>query len=63
MTGGDVVKIKSLPLTVGILIFHEDVVLDVAGPFEVFSVARLHEERRREESSPFRVLLVLEDEG
>jgi transcriptional regulator GlxA family with amidase domain len=29
----------------------------------VFSVARVHEERRREESSPFRVLLVSEDEG
>lgn len=37
--------------------------LDVAGPFEGFSIARLHEERRREESSPFRVLLVSEDEG
>lgn len=35
MTDGDVVKIKSLPLTVGILIFHEVEVLDVAGPFEV----------------------------
>jgi transcriptional regulator GlxA family with amidase domain len=63
MTGEDAVKIESIPLTVGILIFHEVEVLDVAGPFEVFSVARLHEERRREESSPFRVLLVSEDEG
>ena len=63
MTGEDAVKIESIPLTVGILIFHEVEVLDVAGPFEVFSVARLHEERRREESLPFRVLLVSEDEG
>jgi putative intracellular protease/amidase len=32
--------------------------LDVAGPFEVFSVARLNEERRYIEPSPFRVLLL-----
>jgi hypothetical protein len=29
-------------------------------PTRVFSVTRLHEERRREESSPFEVLLVAE---
>ncbi|HEX9320434.1 MAG TPA: DJ-1/PfpI family protein [Nitrososphaeraceae archaeon] len=63
MENEDALKIESLPLTVGILIFHDVEVLDVAGPFEVFSVARLHEERRREESSPFRVLLVSESEG
>src|SRR5918998_3959502 len=49
-----------LPLTAGILIFDQVEVLDVAGPFEVFAVTRLNEERRQEESSPFRVLLLSE---
>jgi transcriptional regulator GlxA family with amidase domain len=43
---------------VGILIFPAVEVLDFCGPYEVFSVTRLHEERRREDSSPFEVLLV-----
>ena len=43
---------------VGILIFPNVEVLDFCGPYEVFSVTRLNEERRREESSPFEVLLV-----
>ena len=51
---------NQLPLTVGILIFDQVEVLDVAGPFEVFAVSRLNEERRQEESSPFRVLLLSE---
>ena len=45
---------------VGILIFPNVEVLDFCGPFEVFSVTRLHEEARREEPSPFEVLLVAE---
>ncbi len=45
---------------VGILIFRDVEVLDFCGPFEVFSVTRLNEERRREESSPFEVRLVAE---
>jgi transcriptional regulator GlxA family with amidase domain len=49
-----------VPMTVGILIFDQVEVLGVTGPFEVFSVTRLSEERRQEESSPFRVLLVAE---
>jgi transcriptional regulator GlxA family with amidase domain len=54
-----------LPLTVGILIFDQVEVLDVAGPFEVFSVTRLNEEQRRrqESSSPFKVLLLSEKLG
>jgi transcriptional regulator GlxA family with amidase domain len=36
---------------VGILIVPAVEVLDFCGPYEVFSVARLNEERRREESS------------
>ena len=52
---------NQLPLTVGILIFDQVEVLDVAGPFKVFAVTRLDEERRQEESSPFRVLLVSEN--
>ena len=51
---------KKLPLTVGILIFDQVEVLDVTGPFEVFSVTRLNEEHRWKESSPFKVLLVSE---
>jgi len=45
---------------VGIVIFENIEVLDFCGPFEVFSVTRLREERRREEPSPFEVLLVAE---
>jgi transcriptional regulator GlxA family with amidase domain len=48
---------------VGILVFPDVEVLDFCGPFEVFSVTRLDETRRREESSPFEVLLVAEHEG
>ena len=40
-----------LPLIAGILIFDQVEVLDVAGPFEVFSITRLNEERRMEEPS------------
>jgi hypothetical protein len=40
---------------VGILIFPDVEVLDFCGPYEVFSVTRLNEERRREELSPFAV--------
>lgn len=43
---------------VGIVIFNDIEVLDFCGPFEVLSVTRLDEERRREEPSPFDVLLV-----
>jgi transcriptional regulator GlxA family with amidase domain len=45
---------------VGILVFPNVEVLDFCGPFEVFSVTRLHAEARREEPSPFEVLLVAE---
>jgi transcriptional regulator GlxA family with amidase domain len=48
---------------VGILIFPNVEVLDFCGPYEVFSVTRLHEEKRREESSPFEVLLIAERAG
>ena len=34
---------NQLPLTVGILIFDQVEVLDVAGPFEALAVARLNE--------------------
>jgi transcriptional regulator GlxA family with amidase domain len=45
---------------VGILIFPDVEVLDFCGPFEVFSVTRLNEVRRREEPSPFQVSLIAE---
>ena len=49
---------NNLQLTVGILIFDQVEVLDVAGPFEVFSVTRLNEERGWKEPFPFSVILV-----
>ena len=45
---------------VGILVFPDVEVLDFCGPFEVFSVTRLDESRRREEPSPFEVLVIAE---
>lgn len=45
---------------VGIVLFEGVEVLDFCGPFEVFSVVRLEEERRREAPSPFEVCLVAE---
>lgn len=47
--------------TVGILVFDEVEVLDVAGPFEVFSVTRLNEMNRDFTESPFRILLLSSD--
>jgi len=49
--------------TVGILIYEEVEVLDFCGPFEVFSVTRVNEDKRREEPSPFLPLLVAEASG
>jgi hypothetical protein len=48
---------------VGIVLFGDVEVLDFAGPFEVFSVTRVNEENRREEPSPFEVVLVAEEAG
>lgn len=48
---------------VGILLFDSVEVLDFCGPFEVFSVARLNEERRPEERSPFDVGLIAQTAG
>ncbi len=45
---------------VGILIFPDVEVLDFCGPFEVFSVTRLDDTRRRETASPFDVSLIAE---
>lgn len=47
-------------LRAGIVIFPDVEVLDFCGPFEVLSVTRLDESRRREDPSPFEVLLVAE---
>lgn len=46
---------------VGILVFPQVEVLDFCGPFEVFSVVRVDEARRREDPSPFDVRLVAWD--
>jgi len=46
---------------VGIVVFENIEVLDFCGPFEVFSVTRLNEEKRREEPSPFEVMLIAEN--
>lgn len=40
--------------------FDDVEVLDFCGPFEVFSAVRLNEEKRREEPSPFKVILIAE---
>ena len=48
---------------VGILVFPEVEVLDFCGPFEVLSATRLDEDRRREETSPYEVILVAERPG
>ena len=48
---------------VGIVIFPDVEVLDFCGPFEVFSVTRLDETLRREDPSPFEVVLVAETAG
>ena len=48
---------------VGIVVFPDVEVLDFCGPFEVFSVTRLNEVARRDEPSPFEVLLVSERAG
>jgi transcriptional regulator GlxA family with amidase domain len=44
----------------GIVLFNGVEILDFCGPFEVFSVTRLNEDKRLEEPSPFGVLLVAE---
>ncbi len=46
---------------VGIVLFTNIEVLDFCGPFEVFSTTALNEEKRREELSPFEVVLVAEN--
>jgi transcriptional regulator GlxA family with amidase domain len=48
---------------VGILVFPEVEVLDFCGPFEVFSVTRLDEDRRRQDPSPYEVLVIAELPG
>jgi transcriptional regulator GlxA family with amidase domain len=48
---------------VGILLFENIEVLDFCGPFEVFTVTRLNEEKRRQELSPFNIILVAETKG
>mgnify|MGYP000943604222 FL=1 len=46
----------------GIVLFDDIEVLDFCGPFEVFSVTRENEERRREETSPFEIWLLAQFE-
>ena len=48
---------------VGILVFPEVEVLDFCGSFEVFSITRLDEERRRLDPSPYEVLIIAENPG
>ncbi|MBF0480438.1 MAG: DJ-1/PfpI family protein [Desulfovibrionaceae bacterium] len=48
---------------VGIVLFEDIEALDFCGPYEVFSVTRVREERRREEPSPYEVLLVAQNAG
>ena len=48
---------------VGILVFAEVEVLDFCGPFEIFSVTRLDEDKRRQSKSPYEVVLIAENPG
>jgi transcriptional regulator GlxA family with amidase domain len=48
---------------VGILVFPNVEVLDFCGPFEVFSVTRLDEERRRFDPSPYEVMIIAQHPG
>ena len=48
---------------VGIVIFDYVEVLDFCGPFEVFTVTRINDEKRLEEPSPFEALLIAEKDG
>jgi transcriptional regulator GlxA family with amidase domain len=48
---------------VGIVVYEEVEVLDFCGPFEVFSVTRLNEQKRREEPSPFSAFPVAESKS
>ncbi len=47
-------------MLVGILIFPDVEILDFCGPYEVLASVRLDESRRREQPSPFKVLLIAE---
>src|ERR687885_1394246 len=53
-----------LPLMVRVLIFDQVELLDIAGPFEVFSVTCLNQKEKREVTksllSPFKVILIAE---
>ena len=50
-------------IRVGILVFPDVEVLDFCGPFEVFSVTRLDDRRRRLDPSPYEVLIIAEHLG
>ncbi len=52
-----------MPTKVGILVFPDVEVLDFCGPFEVFAVTRLDEDRRRQDPSPYEVVIIAEDPG
>jgi hypothetical protein len=41
----------------GILVFPDVEVLDVCGPFEAFAATQLDEDRRREDPSPYDLLI------
>ena len=45
------------------VVFDDVEILDFCGPFEVFCVTRINEERRMEEPCPFEVLLVAEKQS
>lgn len=50
-------------IRVGILVFPDVEVLDFCGPFEVFSVTRLDDRRRRLDPSTYEVLIIAEYPG
>jgi transcriptional regulator GlxA family with amidase domain len=48
---------------IGILIFDEVELLDFSGPIDAFAQVRLDESRRQETRSPFRTVLIAENNG
>jgi len=54
---------KPIKKKVGMLIFPNIELLDFCGPYEVFSVVCVDENKRMEEPSPFEVYLIAENEG
>lgn len=54
---------KPIKKKVGMLLYPNIELLDFCGPYEVFSVVRVDEDKRMQEPSPFEIYLIAENEG